>query len=59
MIKYELILICIFAVVFLEKLRRRTGGEGEMAKKERRIDANEYVCLKWLYYVLLLLLLCS
>lgn len=24
-----------------EKLRRRTGEEGEMAKKERRIDANE------------------
>lgn len=24
-----------------EKLRRRTGGEGETAKKERRIDANE------------------
>ena len=32
----------------LEKLRRRTGEEGEMAKKERRIDANEYV---WLSFI--------
>lgn len=30
-----------FFVVDLEKLRRRTGEEGEMAKKERRIEANE------------------
>jgi len=28
-------------VVDLEKLRRRTGVEGEMSKKERRIEANE------------------
>jgi len=31
----------IIFVVDLEKLRRRTGVEGEISKKERRIEANE------------------
>ena len=31
----------LFFMIDLEKLRRRTGEEGEMAKKERRIEANE------------------
>ena len=30
-----------FFVVDLEKLRRRTGVEGEISMKERRIEANE------------------
>lgn len=37
---FYFILIYLF-VVDLEKLRRRTGEEGEMSKKERRIEANE------------------
>ena len=34
-------LVNFFFVVDLEKLRRRTGIEGEISKKERRIEANE------------------
>jgi len=42
----EVALLCLsalvnFCLVDLDKLRRRTGVEGEISKKERRIKANE------------------
>lgn len=39
-----------FIMVVSEKLRRRTGSEGELTKKERRIDANEYAGLHYYLY---------